>query len=177
MQDTGRWPSKGGGHSLRGQRVLLLGLCGKSLDFHFRPQMCLGCPKHCEGHRLFTVPMFSWKFLISGSWSDFWKKKKKQNLCSPVSEKSIQHPPAEHMGDRARAEPCPAGTCPTKLTEGSKKVLISKLFYIILCFLPLLGSLGLALHSPANSSPHSALNSLFHHLPGLQFPWGFGIQL
>lgn len=26
MQDTGRWPSKGDSHSLRGQRPLLLGL-------------------------------------------------------------------------------------------------------------------------------------------------------
>lgn len=102
-----------------------------ALDFQFRPQVCLGCPKHCEGHRLFTIPMFSWEVLLALQSAhirlvgDFWQKKSKTSVAQSLRRASsfvLQSSPKEHVGDRARAEPSPADTCPTKLTESSKRI-------------------------------------------------------
>lgn len=97
-----------------------------ALDFQFRSQMCLGCPKHCEGHRLFTIPMFSWELQSAHIrlMGDFWQKNRKTSVVQSLRRASsslLQSSPEEHMGDRAKAESSSADTCTPKLTEGSKR--------------------------------------------------------
>lgn len=135
VQETGRYPSKVGGHGWRGQQAgLLVGLFGSSQGSH-KPQLQGSSSDHGCAH---SAPSIMRATGLSLSWVQpgapelshqahgmISGKKKSKILQSSLPGEhptlSLQSIPMKLMGYRARAKPPSADTCPAKLTEDSKR--------------------------------------------------------